>query len=341
MNTLKKLFLLTTLLCTVPSAIADAEIPGINSLAITSATAFAIQAGSVGGAASGCGQDITTFVSRVSEALDRMSLSSTDKVLAMASFQKALSQAQSAQTNLQAIPCVQVNQDFNSLPIMRNDYQQSVLAKLSPNMATTTNNNNPPSSQPTAAQITANQPLPPNPNMIGNYQSNVPIQTYQYQANPNPNPAPYPTNNPPANINNVPTQNNQYQSNPNPAPYPIDNPPPNINQVAPPSGTLPDPQQTFTPQSPPNIINQPPSVGPMTNGAYPADSPPPNINNIAPNPYTNTPPPVAATNPYAGVPNAPTQIQANVAPNTATEQNVNQGTYSGQAYQPGIEQTGQ
>jgi hypothetical protein len=104
----------------------------------SNAVAFATQAGYIAGAAQGCGQNIAPFVSRVNEALNKLALSATDKLLAISVFQKNLQSAQTEQITQHPIPCTQVMQDFNNLPIMRSDYEQTVIAQLNPMMGTST-----------------------------------------------------------------------------------------------------------------------------------------------------------------------------------------------------------
>lgn len=135
----------------------DAATTALNTLSMSNAMSFAMQAGFIGGAAQGCGQDLTVYSARIGEALDKLALNPTDKVLAMTNFQKTLLQARTAQMDKHPIPCNQVLQDFNGLPLMREDYQQSVLTQLNPTMGS------PPSQQP-AVLASAVPPPPPAPN---------------------------------------------------------------------------------------------------------------------------------------------------------------------------------
>lgn len=102
----------------------------------SNAMAFAIQAGAIAGAAQSCGQDTTVYAGRVNEALNKLAQSATDKLLAITNYQKALEQAQTAQMTEHTIPCTQVIQDFNSLPLMRDDYETTVISQLTPTMGT-------------------------------------------------------------------------------------------------------------------------------------------------------------------------------------------------------------
>jgi hypothetical protein len=146
----KKIALAATLLCTVSLAQADNQ-PG-NSDAIQ----FGIQAGSIAGMTQACGQDISVFVTRVNEALNKLALSPTDRVQASAAFQRVLQQTQTMQTNNHTIPCMQVLQDYNTLPILRPDYQQTVIAQLHPGMPA-----NPAGAAPQQAASTTTPPATP------------------------------------------------------------------------------------------------------------------------------------------------------------------------------------
>lgn len=131
----------------------------------SNAVAFAVQAGSIAGAAQACGQDISVFVTRVNEALNRLATNPNDKLAATATFQKALQQAQTTQMNSHPLQCSQVMQDYNSLPILRPDYEQTVLVKLNPDMAATPDanaQNQAPNTQQQTPQQQSNGPIPAN-----------------------------------------------------------------------------------------------------------------------------------------------------------------------------------
>lgn len=98
------------------------------------AVQFGVQAGGIAGTTQACGQDISLFVSRINEAINKLATSPGDKVMAAAAFQQALQQAQTQETNNHTIPCSQVVQDYSSLPILRPDYEQTVIAQLHPGM---------------------------------------------------------------------------------------------------------------------------------------------------------------------------------------------------------------
>jgi hypothetical protein len=129
----QKKWIFSIALSTCVSCAALADIPP-RPTGSSNAIAFAIEAGSIAGASQACGQDVSIFSSRIAEAIDRLAASPADKIAAMADFQHALQQAQATQSANHTIPCQQVMQDYHSLPIMRPDYQQTVISQLSPGM---------------------------------------------------------------------------------------------------------------------------------------------------------------------------------------------------------------
>lgn len=157
-----------------------------NAISSSNAIQFAIEAGSIAGAVQACGQDSSIFVTRVNEALNKLATNPGDKLLAMSYFQKTLQQAQVSQTNNHPIACNQVVQDYNSLPILRPDYEQTVIAQLTPGMSQAPYPNPNPNAQPNpSAPMQAPSPLqtPPNPAAqipqptIGGAPSNTPQPT--------------------------------------------------------------------------------------------------------------------------------------------------------------------
>lgn len=144
----------------------------------TNAVGFAVQAGQIAGVAQACGQNTTVFVQRVNEAFRFLSTSNPDLILALETFQNTIKKAQAAQAEKNLIPCDQVIKDYYSLPILRDDYKQTVLAKLAPNVGDRPSvpapNNPTKTPQPSQIQINAGyaQPLqslqnnPPQPSAI-------------------------------------------------------------------------------------------------------------------------------------------------------------------------------
>lgn len=133
---MKKILLIASLCLFAMNATANeinsTETPPTN----TNAIAFAAEAGKIAGIALGCGQNVDTFTNRVGEALNKLALNMTDKILAIKTFQSTSQKVQQKQMTNHPIPCEQAMRDLNSLPIMQSDYQQNVIAKLSPDMGT-------------------------------------------------------------------------------------------------------------------------------------------------------------------------------------------------------------
>ncbi len=133
-----------------------------SSLQRTNATVFASQAAIIAGAAQACGQDTREFVQRVNEILYKMSFSSADKVIASATFNQTMQQAQANQMNYLAVPCDQVIAEFQNLPIMHDDYQQTVITQLNPNTGQAVPRFQAPNPAPAPSSIGNNPP----PNII-------------------------------------------------------------------------------------------------------------------------------------------------------------------------------
>lgn len=95
-----------------------------------SATTFAIQAGSIAGAAQACGQDVTEFSNRVNQSLTVLADSTTQINQARDSYLAYAQSAAKKQSETHAIPCSQVIQDYNAMPIMQPDYHSSVIEKF-------------------------------------------------------------------------------------------------------------------------------------------------------------------------------------------------------------------
>lgn len=168
-----------------------------NNADATNAIAFAIQAGQIAGTAQACGINIATFTVRVNEAINKLALNPTDSTAAISSYQQTLQRAQMLQTRSHAFACSQVTQDFNNLPLLRPDYEQTVIAQLNPGM---TNNNQTTSATASGANIN-------NANAAAN---NMPAQqNLVNQPMPN-NTAPNPGNPGAGNANNAGINNPAY-----------------------------------------------------------------------------------------------------------------------------------
>jgi len=220
----------------------------------TNATGFALQAGAIGGVAQACGQNIAVYLSRVNEALDRLALSSTDKSLAMASLQKALQNSQLAQAQNHPFSCQQALQDFNSLPLMRDDYRQTVLSQLSPSMGAATPPTTVPQGNPPGNLATGPSPGATVGNVLPNINSTVPAGA--------PPPPAFPS---PITASQAPNINDQAPSV-GPA-VDTTKPAPNINEIAP---------NSLSDMNPPNSVTNPYA------GNYPAGNTPPPVNPYSP-----------------------------------------------------------
>lgn len=209
-------------------------------LSNTNASIFATQSGYIAGAAQACGQDVSIFLNRANEALDRIAFNSADKVLAMARLQASLQQAQQIETNKHPLPCSQVIQDFNSLPIMQNDYRQSVIGQLSPTMGMPPQPDNRPIAQlnPNPPATIGNNP-PPNINTLApggtppppDFPSQVPTSPSSNIIYQTPGIAPgVDTTQPAPNINNLaPNPLNTMSTGDNPPPTSVTNPYAGVN----------------------------------------------------------------------------------------------------------------
>lgn len=248
---IKKQWLISLMLIIGYSQFSSAD---VNQNYNTNATAFAIEAGSIAGAAQACGQDISVFQKRVGEALAKLSQNPQDNVFAMSAFQKAMDHAQQVQKNGQPIPCTQVAQDYNNLPIMRPDYTQTVLTQLSPNMGNPNPNPNPSAG---TGQV-QNGNYPSNPAPIGGFPQTTPPQIQQPPGMPN-------------------TSFNQSA-------------PPSANMTPPPASNVPPtvgPTNLYNQQS--TIPPQPAS--PITNNqAYPTSTPTQPSSQPTPNPFGQSTP---------------------------------------------------
>lgn len=95
------------------------------------ANMFALQAGNIAGAAEQCGQDVTTLSARSKEAINAITPISSEQTTADAIFDKAEADALAKQSSImRKISCSDVLTTYNSLPLLRSDYKQSVIAVL-------------------------------------------------------------------------------------------------------------------------------------------------------------------------------------------------------------------
>lgn len=172
---IKKVLIATTLCACYNVSFADTQTTNSPN---TNAIAFANEAGAIAGVAQACGEDISVFITRTNEALEKLATNASDKILATQNFQNALQKAQATENEKHSIACQQAKQAYNNLPILRNDYKESVLSQLSPTMGNNAQNNNATSPNPSnnnANTSTTSQPFIANPPVANNsnIQSNL------------------------------------------------------------------------------------------------------------------------------------------------------------------------
>lgn len=138
------------------------------------AITFGIQAGAIAGAAQACGQDPAVLNSRSGEAIMLLATDNNDRDQALAAYQRALQESYQSEMASQKVACTQVLQDYNSLPILKADYKQSVLAQL---IGGQTNNQ-------TATPVN-NMANTPTNNSVTTQQAAVPSSQQAVAANPN------------------------------------------------------------------------------------------------------------------------------------------------------------
>jgi len=95
-----------------------------------SAISLAQQAGAISGAASACGQDVSLLSSRLQDAFNVMVANEEQRAKVMMTYLQAFNNAKEMETAKARIPCDQVLRDYNSLPILKPNYQQTVLPGL-------------------------------------------------------------------------------------------------------------------------------------------------------------------------------------------------------------------
>lgn len=94
------------------------------------ALALAQQAGIIAGAAQACGQDISLLNNRIIEAIQALSNNDTTRNQALVFYTQSVNNADQQQQSSHKLDCSQVKKDYQNLPILRNDYQQSVMEPL-------------------------------------------------------------------------------------------------------------------------------------------------------------------------------------------------------------------
>lgn len=91
---------------------------------------FAAQAGVVAGAAQACGQNVSIFMSRVIEVVNVLGKEADDRESAMLIFEKSMASAQLSQSRDHVMNCGEVIKSYNSLPLLRPDYKDTILPKM-------------------------------------------------------------------------------------------------------------------------------------------------------------------------------------------------------------------
>lgn len=98
----------------------------------TAAIVMAATAGGLAGAARACGQGITEFNNRVNQALAVLAQNPTELLTAEQAYQNYSSAAFTKEASQRPVPCEKVLADFQQVPLMRPDYQTTVLTQLRP-----------------------------------------------------------------------------------------------------------------------------------------------------------------------------------------------------------------
>lgn len=107
---------------------------------------FALQAGNIAGAAEQCGQDASVLISRSKEAIKVMAPNAVDQSDADSLFDKSVANARSLQSSvIRKFSCQDVLTTYNSLPLLRSDYEQSVIAVLAAHRSSVVQTNSAPS----------------------------------------------------------------------------------------------------------------------------------------------------------------------------------------------------
>lgn len=120
-------FWLTTAILTGTIMTANAQ---SSSTLNTNANQFAEQAGVIAGTAQACGQDISTLTSRSIEVINALTHIPAEQQLALQLYEKSLATAQANQTKNHVLKCNDVLTSYNSLPILKSDYKNTVLPAM-------------------------------------------------------------------------------------------------------------------------------------------------------------------------------------------------------------------
>jgi hypothetical protein len=129
----------------------------IAQVAYSNADQFALQAGTIAGFAQSCGQNIMMLNSRVTDVVNILAKNPGDQQTAMTIYEKAMSDAQyQVSRNRTTTNCDEIISNYNTLPLLRPDYKQTVLpamANIDNAAATTTAPPPAPNSAPPAPNL--------------------------------------------------------------------------------------------------------------------------------------------------------------------------------------------
>lgn len=98
--------------------------------AASQAVGFATQAGAIAGFAQACGQDVNLFSSRAGEVIQAIATDNADATSAAQAFTQSRETQYTAQRSNNLVPCAQVLQDYATLPLLRDDYKDAVIARI-------------------------------------------------------------------------------------------------------------------------------------------------------------------------------------------------------------------
>lgn len=96
----------------------------------TNADEFAMQSGVIAGAAQACGQNVSIFIQRVIQVINLLAPQASDRQQAMTAFEKSMADAQFTQSRNHTMNCNTVISSYQTLPLLRADYQTTVLPAL-------------------------------------------------------------------------------------------------------------------------------------------------------------------------------------------------------------------
>lgn len=123
---MKRYLLLLALICSLSVHAAETPSGGGSSFAVM----LARQAGLIAGAAEACGHNVSLLAARLDEAIQAVAQNTIDSSDAIAAYQQSAKEAKALQSSTPRMPCEQIVKDYNSLPLLRDDYKEVVLTAL-------------------------------------------------------------------------------------------------------------------------------------------------------------------------------------------------------------------